>query len=172
MRGSFLIALVALALAVVGCNGKQPKPPPQVNPAPRELTALRIHVYNASSDAARKAEEDDVSGYTIHLRGAVQRALVRAGYTVVIKPEEPHDLVARIHAEWPWKKPGTATLVLEAREGVVTQFSGLVDIDENADLDEQDAADLVDAISRSPSVIAFARRKARSGAQQIAVPAN
>jgi hypothetical protein len=155
------VSILVFSLLAVACNSRKPKPPPKVEPAPLALATLKFHVYNATNEAARRAEEDDVAGYTIHLRGAFQRALVRAGYTVVIKPGDPHDLVARIHAEWPWQKPGTATLVLEAPEGVVTQFSALVEVDENADLDEQGAADLVNAISTSPSVAAYARRKAR-----------
>lgn len=138
------------------CSEKE-IPPPPIKPAPGHMAALRIHVQNATQHAASEAKED-VCANTIYLRGAVQRSLVRAGYRVVVSADEPGDLTAKVSADWPWDKPGTATLsFIDARGEMVDQISGLVVFDSKHNLDERSAVALVEAMKHSPRLASFAR---------------
>ncbi|MBW2533475.1 MAG: hypothetical protein JRI55_18430 [Deltaproteobacteria bacterium] len=169
-----LLTALGLCFAAGGCSGERSHTPPPIQQAPGHLASLRIHVNNATQHAASEAEED-VAGYTIHLRGAVQRSLVRAGYRVVVSAEEPRDLVARISADWPWERPGTATMsFVDGGGAVIDQISGLVRIDENSDIDERSAVALVEAMKHSPELAAFARlgRERRAGSKPRPAPGN
>jgi hypothetical protein len=165
-----LLATSVLAVAMlVECSEEQ-KPPPPIKAAPGHLAALSIHVQNATQQAARVAEED-VSANTVYLRGAVQRSLVRAGYRVVVSPDEPRDLTARVSADWPWDRPGTATLSFVDAEGaMVDQISGLVVFDEEHDIDERSAVQLVQAMAHSPKLARFARLRQQRGQRPPAGP--
>jgi len=160
--GMRLLVITAVVGAfLVECSDEKDAPPPPIKPAPGHLASLSIHVHNASQYAAREAEED-VASATIYLRGAIQRSLVRAGYRVVVSPDEPRDLTARVSADWPFDKPGTATLSFVDREGaMVDQLSGLVVFDENYDIDERSAVQLVQAMAHSPKLARFGRELQR-----------
>jgi hypothetical protein len=152
----------ALGLALCGC-GSSHKPPPliAVSRAPAEIAALRILVYNATHEAAREAGETTVNSYTIEVRANVQRALVRAGYTVVVQPTDPFDLLARVHlggiSILRFEYPTAATMTLTTPEGrVVEQVSALVELDDQHDMTMSGPVALVEKMSRSPRVGQYA----------------
>ncbi len=159
-----LFVILAVFGFLAGECSQEETPPPPIKQAPGHMAALRIHVQNATARAASEAKED-VCANTIYLRGAVQRSLVRAGYRVVVSADESRDLTARVSADWPWDKPGTATLsFIDASGTVVDQISGLVVFDSKHNLDERSAVALVEAMKHSPRLASFARaaRVARS----------
>jgi hypothetical protein len=144
---------------------------PPIEVAPQPASGLRIFVWNASHDAARVAGESTVTGYTVMLREAVQRQLVRAGFTLVSQPSEPHDLVARAFAEIPAPVgyPGTGTMVLIAPDGrVIDQVSAVLVIDENVNIDERGPVELVNRASRSARIAEYARDHTRPACETIA----
>lgn len=165
-----LLILVAVFGFLFGeCSQSPPPPPPPIKQAPGHLAALRIHVQNATQHAASEAKEDFCAN-TIYLRGAVQRSLVRAGYRVVVSADEPNDLTARVNADWPWDKPGTATLSFVDTGGTtVDQISGLVIFDENHNIDERSAVALVEAMKHSPRLAQFARETGKPDPKPVAV---
>lgn len=171
------LALLALSLAVLGapCGCSAPPPPVYpVAPAPPELAKLRFHVHNASF-ARSQAEHENVTGYTVYVRSAFARALVRAGYVVVTNPDDPYDLAARLdteHQSTGGNAMGTLTtsLTLRANGAVIAQLSTVVRIDEHADIDERDAIALVESLARSSELRAFAARPRPTPGVEIAAP--
>jgi hypothetical protein len=150
---------LALALATTACNGSPERRLHPVIAAPASHQRLRIHVENASDARAREAGETTVTGYTMNLRSTSAEALGRAGYTVVVDPREPRDLIAAIQSE---PAPGEGrfgglltSITLRGRDGVVEQLSGRVDIDEHADIRAEQVVALIEAIGRSPKVGRF-----------------
>jgi hypothetical protein len=124
---------------------------------------LRVHVYEHVHPP--ETPEDDYEnhhtpGHTENLRHAFQVALVRAGYSVVLRRHEPCDLVAHIAAVWEDRTGAAATLKLTADDKVIEQFSDVVPKDLSKDYGEyyydEGAARLVDRMSSSPNVAAFA----------------
>ncbi len=113
-----------------------------------------------------------VSGYTILMRAAVARSLARAGFTVVVMPTAPADLLARIDVESPGlNTPGMASMTLATPDGVVIeQVSGLIVLDENVDIDERGPVALVETMARSPRIAAFAKGHQRGECEKIPVP--
>jgi hypothetical protein len=168
LRSCLFISLLALA----GCT-RTPAPPPPIHRAPVEIAALRVFVINASYSAAEAANETTVTGYTIQMRQAVQRSLNRAGFTVVIAPNVPTDLLAKIDVESPsLDKPGMASMTLATPDGVVVeQVSELVILDEHVDIDERGPVGIVERMARSPRIAAFARGHQRGNCEKVDVPA-
>lgn len=156
-----------LILALAGsASARAERPPPPVRTAPGPVARLRVHVWHATDARAREEKEVEVTGYTLHVRGAVEKALVRAGYVVVVDPRLEHDVVAKIQTNYQARSLEVGdtlvtTLVLEAPGGLVEQVSGAVLVDEHADIDEAGAAALVDALSASARVARYAARLAR-----------
>src|SRR5262249_36636212 len=109
-------------------------------------------------------ESHHTSGYTEILRSAFQVALARAGYVVVLGRHEECDLVARISGTWvELHAAAVATLKLSAGERVVEQLSVAVPQGLSKDFDyhlDEGAALLVEKMSASPNVAAFAREVA------------
>jgi hypothetical protein len=157
---------VAIVLALSASCSVPPAPPrpvPQVLAAGPELRLLRVHVYQQIHPP--ETPEDDYEyhhtpGHTDHLRNAFQVALARAGYTVVLRRHEACDLVARIAAVWEDRTGAVATLKLTADDRVIEQFSAVVPKDLSKDYGDyyydEGAARLVDRMSSSPNVGAFA----------------
>lgn len=169
MRPLLPLAL-ASALALSACSSSRtPLPLPPIQPAPAEIASLRVFVINASHEAARDANETTVTGYTIQMRGAVQRSLVRAGLTVVVMPTHPADLLAKVDIEHPSiGKLGLASMTLTTPEGVVVdQLSNVIGLDENVDIDERGPVSLVEKLIRSPRVAAFARDHSRPACEIV-----
>jgi hypothetical protein len=156
-----------LVMAVAACSnlpGQVPLGP--VEPAPRALADLRIHVKNATRHHADEAGETSYTGYTMQVRGAVQRALAAAGYVVVVDPAAPRDLLAMVHTDYQsgGKVVGgdlvtAITLTSGGRE--VEQLSGTVRVGDSSDILTPDAAALVEAIARSRRVQRFAAEVSR-----------
>jgi hypothetical protein len=167
LRSCVLILLVGLA----GCSSA-PIPLPPIRLAPAEVASLRIFVINASDYAARNAGETTVTGYTLYMRSAVQRSLTRAGFTVVVSPTDPTDLLAKVDVESPnIGKPGMASMMLANPDGVVIeQISGIVELDENVDIDERGPIGLVERVAYSPRIEAFAKGHRRGECEKVAVP--
>ncbi len=167
LRSCVLVSLLGMA----GCSSA-PLPLPPIHQAPADVASLRFFVINASDDAARVAGETTVTGYTMMMRGAVQRSLTRAGFTVVVSPNAPADLLAKVDVESPWlNKPGMASMTLATPDGVVIeQVSGMVVLDENVDIDERGPVALVEMMARSPRITAFARGHQRGECEKMAVP--
>lgn len=171
-------ATLCLAL-VLGALAACSTPPPieyPVSRAPAQLAHLRIHVRNASQARVRQAEED-ATGYTVMVRGAVQRALIRAGYVVVVDPDQPHDLEAQVdtdhHSLGAVRGALATTMTLSSPAGVVDQRSGVVAIGQDADIDERGAIAMVESLARSARLRAYAaellkREPSSSSAQQVA----
>jgi hypothetical protein len=104
---------------------------------PPELRGLRIHVRNAT---VARAGKENVSNYTIDVRGAVQRALIRAGYVVVVDPSQPFDVVAEVNTNFyqgPFSRTLTCSMTLRGPKAVIDQASGEVEIDEAGQVDER-----------------------------------
>jgi hypothetical protein len=175
-----LLLLLGMTSLLLGegasCHQSTPLPPsPTVRPVPPELAGLRIHVLNAS-DAESRAAHEDVSGYTMHVRGAVQRNLARAGYTVVVSRVEPRDLVALVQVNWEGLSlhavggTGVVTLTLQGPQEVVEQLSGLVKVDQQANLVEASVVPLVERIAASVRVQAFAASRPPGLGPALPVP--
>jgi hypothetical protein len=111
---------------------------------------------------------------TRDLRDAFQAALVRAGYVVVINRRDPRDLVAKIQADWPMKRPGVATMTLTADGQVIDQVAVIVavlgEFPREVRLYDHGAGALVDAMSRSGRVRALARQIRERGEKKVAAP--
>ena len=153
--------VLCLALSILGCSNLPPdRPPPPVRPAPAELSELRIHVVNASSARARAAREDDVTGFTLEVRGAFQSALARAGYVVIVEPTEHHDLDAQIDTDYQSDALVTS-LALRAPGGTVDQLSGSVRVGELATVAQEDVVELVERLARSERLLRYAARLER-----------
>jgi len=170
------LARLALSLALLAVPCGCSTPPPPVYPvaaAPPELAKLRFHVHNASH-ARSQADHENVTGYTLHVRNAFARALVRAGYVVVTNPDDPYDLLARIDTEHQSTGSATGTLTtsltLRANGAVIAQLSTVVRIDEHADIDERDVIALVESLARSGELRAFAARPRPKPGAEIAAP--
>ena len=167
MRARAGALLLGLGCAFVACsNLPVDRPLPPVASAPAALARLRIHVENATDARAREAHEDSVTGYTMLVRAAIQRALERAGYVVIVEPNDPHDLVARIHTDYQTLSHGVGgtlvtSLTLIAPGGMLEQLSGEVIVDEHADIDPAGAVRLVEAIARSTRVERYSSALAR-----------
>jgi len=170
MRGLRSCVLVSL-LAIAGCSSA-PLPLPPIKPAPPEVASLRFFVVNASDYAASAAGETTVTGNTIMARGAVQRSLTRAGFTVVVSPTAPADLFAKVDVDNPWLgKPGMVSMTLATPSGVVIeQVSGIFEHDENINVDERGPVALVEMMARSPRIIAFAKGHQRGECEKMPVP--
>lgn len=167
MRTFTLACCAILVAGSSSCSNLPPeRPPPPVRAAPSELAGLRIHVWHATDARAREEKEDDVTGFTMMVRAAVQKALTRAGYVVVVDPFAKHDVVAKIHTDYQGRPTGpggvlVTSLTLLAPSGVVEQLSGAVEVTEHADIDETGAARLVDTLGTSARVVSYAARVRR-----------
>jgi hypothetical protein len=164
------LAAVLLLPMASGCTTAIPEPP-KVASAPPELAGLRVHVANATSVRAEQAGERSVTGYTLLVRGAVQDALERAGYVLVVDPDQPYDLEALVHTDYLMSMErvgGTllTSVTLQSPEQpdaagcpceTIEQLAGRVEVDENADIDPSGAVELVERMGRSPRLEAFAR---------------
>lgn len=153
------VVLCAVLLGVLGAACARPRVPVVPLQAPPALARLRIHVYNA--DRERAEREERVNLYTIFLRQAFERSLVRAGYRVVGDPALPHDLVAVVTLgdfEISSRKTpeATASLTLRAGSRIVDQLAAIMVRDDYADIDDHGPAALADAVTRSPQVAALA----------------
>ena len=155
-----LVVLVALLAVTIGgaCGGGPVTATPIA--APSKIAELRINVYN--SDRARAEREEKVNLYTIFLRQAVEREFVRAGYRVVVDPNQPYDLSAVVSlGDFPVTSDGqkyaTASMTLKSRERVVDQVSAVVTLDDKSDISQPGPVALVDAVTRSARVAAFAK---------------
>jgi hypothetical protein len=171
MRFLFACALISL-LGFAGCSSRATLPLPPIRPALGEVASLRIFVINASNEAAAAAGETTVSGYGIYMRGAVQRSLTRAGFTVVVSPTDPTDLLAKVDIENPsLYQSGTASMTLATPDGVVIeQVSGIISLDENVDIDERGPVALVEKAARSPRIEAFAKGRRRGECEKMMIP--
>lgn len=169
MRWTARILALLMCAPACGCTRRPPEMPP-IDVAAQPVAALRIHVMNATHHAARDAGESSVTGYTLNLREALQRHFVRAGYTLVSQPLEPHDLVVRAFAEIPGLGVlGTATLALVAPDGrVIEQLSGTLVLDENVNIAERSVVALVNQISHAPRIAAYARDHTRPACETLA----
>lgn len=169
----FLLATSVFSLSLSSC-GRTQVPLPPIAQAPAEVAALRVFVWNASNEAAQKANETTVTGYTIQMRGAMQRTLSRAGITVVVSPNDPADLVAKIDTENPGiNKPGMAAMTLATPSGVVVeQLSEMIVLDENVDIDERGPVQLTQKMMYSSRILAFARGNRRGECERIEMPRN
>jgi hypothetical protein len=168
MRLAFALLCALLLVATTACA---PRPPIPVARAPVELSALTIHVLHASHGASQAAHEN-VNGYSVELRAAVQQALIRAGYTVVVDRSMPHDTEALIIFDGGGlRSAGAATLTLTSDGRLVAQVSASVGIDDHADIEERGAVELVERLQRSPSLLEFARQRAASRAHGVQVAA-
>jgi hypothetical protein len=172
-----LVVLCAAVLVALG-SGCAGEPPPPVMPlqAPVTLQRLRVHVHNANRERAE--HDENVNLYTIFLRQALERALVRAGYRVVGDPTQPYDVVAVVTlgdfaSSQHVASEATASLTLRAGSRIVDQLSAIVSIDDHANLESRGPAALADAITRSPNVAAFAASLPadRQSAPVLTVPA-
>ena len=148
-------------IAIVGVSGCGGHAPPAAAPvtAPASLTRLRINVHNAQRDRAEK--EENVNLYTIFLRQAVEREFARAGYRVVVDPNQPFDVSAIVTlGDFPVtsddNEQATASMTLRAADRVVDQVSAVVMLDEHKDIAESGPVALVDAVTRSPKIAEFA----------------
>lgn len=162
----------AVCFAFVGLASCTRTPLPPIHAAPPEIAALRVFVVNASHEAAQQAGETTVTGYTIQMRQAVQRSLSRAGFTIVVSPNAPTDLFAKVDLEsMLHAKPSMASMTLANSAGVVVeQVSGLVELDENVDIDERGPVALVEKMARSPRILEFARGHQRPACESVEVP--
>jgi hypothetical protein len=169
------LALVALALALavaIACSGGHgPPPEAPVEPVPRELAGLRVHVVNATSDEAQRAGEN-AAGYTMQLRADVQRALARAGYVVVVERDRPHDVAVEVTAHWHvvgLETRGVASIELALPDGArITQLSAAIDTTSGAYIDARSVARLVNALGASDALREDVRR--RRAPARIATP--
>lgn len=163
--------LLISTLIFTGCSSP-PIPLPPIQPAPAAIAALRVYVLNASDRAAQLAGETTVTGYTIQMRSAVQRSLTRAGFTVVVSPADPTDLIAKVDIENPGvNKPGLASMtVTNARGVVVEQISVVITLDEKVDIDEQGPVAMIELFERSPRIMAFAQGSRRGDCERIDLP--
>lgn len=169
MLGSSTWLLLCFTVSVASC-GLTPScssstPAPQLPPittAPTDLAGLRIHVHNATMRATEVAQETEVCWYDIYSRSQLQRALVRAGYTVVVNAEDPFDLRARLDVDWQRSDPSVATLTLEGPNGVIDQLSGRVarrpEESEDDSVDPQGLIELVEAIAHSEAISRYYRQ--------------
>jgi hypothetical protein len=90
------------------------------------------------------------SWISVWLCAAFQRALVRAGYRVIVDVEAPTDLVARLDADWQMAGLSVASLTLSTGQGVVVeQLGAVVATPRDAGEDLAGAADLVNAVGTS-----------------------
>lgn len=167
----FALATVVLSLGVSSC-GRTVFPLPPITQAPAEVAALRVFVINASYHAAEKAGETTVTGYTIQMRTSMQRSLTRAGITVVVAPNEPADLVAKVDVESPGiSKPGMAAMTLTTPSGIVVeQLSEMIELDENVDIDERGPVRLAQKMMYSSRVLTFARGNRRGECEKVELP--
>jgi len=122
---------------------------------------MRINVHNAQREKAER--EEKVNLYTIFLRQAVEREFVRAGYRVVVDPNQPYDASAVVNlgdfsiTSDPEDQRATASLTLKSADRTVEQVSAVVTLDDKADIDEAGPIALVDAVTRSERVADFAK---------------
>lgn len=170
-----------LALPLAGCSTSPPPkpPPPPIQPAPPEQSWLAVHVHQLVSPPETPEDQDEyknMSGYTSILRTAFSGALQKAGYTVVVGRKNPRDLVAKIQATWPLDTHGVATLLLlDGSSGrPVQQLSALIPAEKHDSstiyLEEHAAVELVNALSRSAEIAAFANRLKQARSLEIAAP--
>ncbi len=163
MRSLLIILTTALAVST-GCSSLR-KPPPMgaVPEAPANLRAMRIHVHNATSQAAVADGEDSVTGYTLMVRGAVQEALVKAGYVVVVDEHAPRDVVAVVHTDYQTRDPvggelvTSMTLWTPAGDAVI-QLAGAIEVDKHSHIQPDDAVKLVNALGQNPRTQAYAKK--------------
>lgn len=163
--------LLISAHVFMGCSSA-PIPLPPIQPAPAAVAGLRVFVVNASDYAAQRAGETTVTGYTIQMRSAVQRSLTRAGFTVVVSPTDPTDLIAKVDIENPGlHKPGLASMtVADARGIVIEQISVVITLDERVDIDERGPVSMIELFARSPRITAFANGHHRGECERMDVP--
>lgn len=162
-----LVALLALA-GPTGCAKPWPvdTPPPAVQPAPQGLKRVRVYVHQlqgAPQNAQDRWDYYNMPGFTAGLRQAFMSQLQLAGYTVVVDRNMPRDLTAVIQAVWPNDRPGVATMVLTANDGVVVdQLSASIPFlgePPRIEFLEGDAAvALTDQLSRSVKIAIFAKQ--------------
>lgn len=163
--------LLISTLIFAGCSSP-PIPLPPIQPAPAAVARLRVFILNASHRAAQLVQETTVTGYTIQMRSAVQRSLIRAGFTVVVSPADPTDLIAKVDIESPGIiKPGLASMtVTDVRGVVVEQFSVMITLDEKVDIDERGPVAMIELFARSPRIMAFAQGYRRGDCERIDLP--
>lgn len=149
-----LLLLSATALCFVGCASAPPPPLTQlyVTPAPQELEGLRVHVRNSTMLTAERNGED-VNWLTVWTRASVQRLLTRAGYTVIVDPRDPTDLVIDVDIDWQMDERGVATLTASSEQSVVAQLSAIVRDPAGAESDVRGTDTLVSELSRSKAVV-------------------
>ncbi len=110
-------------------------------------------------DAARIGGRS-TSWISVWLCAAFQRALVRAGYRVIVDVEAPTDLVARLDADWQMAGLSVASLTLSTGQGVVVeQLGAVVATPKDAGEDLAGAADLVNALGASTRLGAWVAEK-------------
>jgi len=124
---------------------------------------MRIHVHNATPQAAQADGEDDVTGYTMMVRGAVQEALVKAGYVVVVDDRSPRDVVAVVHTDYQSRghvggELVTALTLWTPSGEAVIQLAGSVLVDEHARITPDDAVAMINALSSNPRTQAYAAK--------------
>ncbi|MGB1274308.1 MAG: hypothetical protein ACPG77_01055 [Nannocystaceae bacterium] len=163
MRGLFLTLVPVLTLFAGCSHSRPPIPMGPVSAAPTELQGMRIHVHNATSQAAQADGEDDVTGYTMMVRGAVQEALVKAGYVVVVDDRAPRDVVAVVQTDYQSRGltggelVAALTLWTPAGQAVV-QLAGSVLVDKHSRIAPDDAVQMIHALSRNPRTQAYAAK--------------
>jgi len=160
-----------VSLGFAGCSSA-PLPLPPIQPAPAQVANLRVFVINASDRAAQAAGETSVTGYTLHMRQAVQRSLNRAGFTVVVSPDAPTDLIAKVDTENPGiDKPGLASMTVTDSQGlVVEQISVTIVLDEHVNIDERGPVAMVELLARSSRIMAFAQGHSRGNCEKNNLP--
>lgn len=124
---------------------------------------MRIHVHNATSQAARADGEDDVTGYTMMVRGAVQEALVKAGYVVVVDERAPRDVVAVVHTDYQSRghiggELVTALTLWTPSGEAVVQLAGSVLVDDHSRITPDDAVQIINALSSNPRTQSYAEK--------------
>jgi len=163
LRAVVIIVLCLLPLAA--CSGTPPPkpPPPPVAPAPEALRSLVVYVHQMQHPPESDLDKWDYNhtpGLTEGLRNAFERQLTRAGYRAVVGRRGPHDLMAVVHANWPYDHPGVASLTLMAGNDAVEQLSVEIPLanDRKYDrfLEEHAAVALVEAMGRSSALVTFA----------------
>lgn len=175
------LAIVGALIVMSGCSsGKaRAKPPlPQIMRAPAEAATLSVYVHRLVTPPATPEDHWDykhMPGLTRGLRQAFQVALTRAGYRVVVGRREPRDLVAMVQADWPKDRAGVASVTISAGARVIDQLSAEIPVVGKGSrlqhLEGHAAVSLVNALNRSPALVAYAReRMAPPPPAQIAEP--
>jgi hypothetical protein len=172
-----LLSLVCLGTSACGSSYPVEPPLPPIEPAPRDVAKLTVHVHALVAPPETPQDEWEyhhMSGLTGQLRSAFQSELQAAGYTVIVDRHREADLVATIDADWPVEQPGVATLTLTDGGRTVERLSTAIRLlgtpPETRYLKNEAAQALVRAMSRSEKVAAFAKDRPSRATPQIAAP--